>query len=84
MTIKEKGKAAMIMAFCSAASPPMVRSSPAMRDTKRPQTIFTLSCGMRLPFSDSMDNTKVAESADVMKKINSSNTVITERAVLAG
>ena len=50
----------------------------AMLDWMTPQMIFTLFGGVNEPYVDCMPNTKVAESAEVMKKHAIRITAITE------
>ena len=64
---KENGKAAMIIVFCNAVSPLTDSKIIAIVDWMTPQIIFTLFGGVNEPYVDCMPNTKVAESAEVMK-----------------
>ena len=49
-----------------------------------PQNIFLLFCGFRFPSEVSMDSTKVAESAEVMKKIISKTMAINDKTIPNG
>ncbi|MNW64382.1 hypothetical protein D3C74_426620 [compost metagenome] len=50
-------------------NPPLISNTTAIADCMIPQVNFTLVLGFSLPSEDSMPNTKVAESADVIKKV---------------
>lgn len=65
--MNEKGKAAIIIVFCKAVRPLTDSKMIAMVDWMTPQMIFTLFGGVNEPYVDCMPNTKVAESADVIK-----------------
>ena len=63
----ENGRAAMMIVFCSAVNPFTDSKMTAIDDWMTPQIIFTLFGGVNEPYVDCMPNTKVAESAEVMK-----------------
>lgn len=56
-----------MIVFCNAVSPLTDNKMIAMADWMTPQMIFTLFGGVNEPYVDCIPNTKVAESADVIK-----------------
>ena len=75
----EKGNAAIIIVFCKAVSPFTDSNMSAIVDWISPHTSFTGFDGVNEPCVDCMPNTKVAESAEVMKKHAIKITAETER-----
>ncbi len=65
-----KGNAATIEIVCNGFSPPLIRSPIAIAACIKPHTIFFPFGGLIFPLEDNIDNTKVPESADVMKKMS--------------
>ena len=82
--IIENGKAVIISMFCKASSPPLINSMVATVANTIPHVIFILFDGFSLPFSDSIASTTVAESADVMKYINTKISAITDNIIARG
>src|SRR5699024_177126 len=80
----ENGNATMIEAVCSASRPPCHKRTAAAPDCKIPQMSFTELGGNRLPPVVCIPNTKVAESADVMKNVLISSIPINDRIVPYG
>ncbi len=69
------GSAATIAMRCSASRPPETNKTAAAADTNSPQVTFFRNEGVRLPSEVIMDNTKVAESAEVTKNTPRRRTV---------
>ena len=67
--IKIMGKAEMIAADCSAVKPPTKSRTAATRPSETPQKIFKEFGGFCTPFAVIMAQTKVEESAEVIKKM---------------
>ena len=70
-----KGKAAATEAVCRASKPPASRREVANKDWTKPHRIFLLLEGFRSPSEVNIPSIKVAEFADVIKKVDSSTTV---------
>ena len=69
----------MIAAACSASSPdspPVSNNTNAIQDKRTPQTTFTPPLGKSDPYEVCIPSTNVAESADVIKKIVTSNSAM--------
>lgn len=56
-------------AVCSPFNPPLTSSTTAIEDCRTPRVSFTLFEGLLSPLDDSIPRTKVAESAEVIKKV---------------
>ena len=82
--MNENGKAAIIIVFCNASNPLTDNNMIAITDNVIPQANFTLFGGVRDPLVDCIPRTKVAESAEVMKKEPINNTAKTEIPVEKG
>lgn len=67
--IIRNGKAIIIEVFLMATRPPLNSSTIAIIDKMVPQIIFILISGFRSPFRENIPMTKVAESAEVTKKV---------------
>src|SRR5690606_36917803 len=74
--INEKGKAAIINAFCNACNPPLYNKIAAIAASITPHVSFTLFGGVSEPFVVCIPKTNVAESAEVIKNITTSKTAI--------
>lgn len=64
-----------MMAVCMAFSPPETINTTAEADKTNPQISFTAVGGFKLPLVVCIPNTNVAESAEVMKKVEIKNSV---------
>lgn len=84
ITIKEKGRAAMISIFWNPSMPPEYITIAAIDDKVSPQIIFIVFEGFNCPPVLNMPSTNVAESADVMKKMAITNIVTKDRIVPNG
>ena len=67
--IIRNGKAMIIEVFLIATSPPLKSSTMAINDNIAPQMIFILLSGFKSPCRENIPITKVAESAEVTKKV---------------
>src|SRR5699024_11349033 len=81
---KLNGKAEIIAADCNAfspVSPPAASKVNAIADSDRPEITFVLPDGFKLPREVCIARTKVAESADVIKNIDTSKIATIDRMV---
>lgn len=78
------GKPLTIMAVCIAPKPPEAIKTTADKANIIPHVIFTKFFGFRLPNDVCIPNTNVAESADVMKKVDISMSVTIINILVSG
>jgi hypothetical protein len=79
--INENGKAAPINVFCNACNPPLYKRTKATIDREIPQVIFTVLGGVSDPYVVCIPSTNVAESADVIKNVQTSVMATVDRIV---
>ena len=80
----ENGSAVMMRTFCRASRPPTMSRTAPRTDSRRPQITFVRLCGSRLPSSEIMPRTNVAESAEVTKNEMMSSTDRIDRGLSRG
>ncbi|EQB88704.1 hypothetical protein M918_23635 [Clostridium sp. BL8] len=78
------GKAATIAIACNPCKPPESKSPTANNASTSPQSTFFLFEGFKLPFEVNIAKTKVAESAEVIKNVQSKTMVIIDTILLKG
>lgn len=82
--MNENGKAAIINAVCKDPSPPAKSRMTAMVDCAIPHVSFTAFAGSSDPLEVCMPSTNVAESAEVIKKVEMSNTATIDNNMPSG
>ncbi len=66
---KVNGGAAIMAALCNPSKPPLINITQDTAAINKHQMVMTLLLGLRLPLEVRTPKTKVAELAEVMKKI---------------
>lgn len=82
--ITAKGRAVIIAIVCNPWRPPLSNRIMAIADWRTPQMILILFLGLRSPLEESIPRTKVAESAEVIKKVIISKVASRQTTVLNG